>query len=182
MSNNKKDKISYNYIFLLFGPLTRNINLFDKFEDIQYNGIRIPRIPLDKNNSINLSQILYNQKDLSKLNDSKTEKKDYKDELYIPIKGDEEENDNTISSGKSKINILINDKNNNSTLNTEENLLENAYDNYMKNECIQNINNLNEDRNINLIPPSEFISIINETNDINKKNNYKLFKYKIYNN
>ena len=172
MSNNKKDNISYNYIFLLFGPLTRNINLFDKFEDIQYNGIRIPRIPLDSNNSINLSQILYNQKDLSKLNDSKTEKKYYKDELYIPIKGDEDENDNTISSGKSKINILINDKNNNSTLNTEENLLENTYDNHIKNECIQNINNLNEDRNINLIPPSEFISIINETNDINKKNNY----------
>ena len=64
--SNKNYNISYTDIFCSFGPIPKNINLLDKEEIIQYNGIRIPRIPLGINNSLNLNQLLYNtQQDIN---------------------------------------------------------------------------------------------------------------------
>ena len=58
-----------NGLFFLFEPLPKNANLLDNFGTLQYNGIRIPRIPLNEKNSLNLGQLI----DIPQLNEKKNE-------------------------------------------------------------------------------------------------------------
>ena len=174
MTNIYNDKISYNQIFFLFGPLPKNINLLDKFEFLQYKGLRIPRIPLDENNSLNLGQLLHGDNDISNLSESKIEKHYYKDELYIPIKNDEYEYDDISSEEKSKINFINLDKSKNMTFDIKEYLFKKNSENNIK----QNIN-YSKEYNDNLIPPKKFISIITDNND---KNSLDMIKNNYYNN
>ena len=175
IKNIKEDIFSYYNLFCLFGPLSERINLLNKLEIIQYNGIRIPRIPLDKNNALNLDQFFYGPKKqtdlIRQLNKNDIYNK-YDTNLNPSLKNDDNKNDNL----KEKENFkMINNDKNNLILNNDEYLLPNNNVFYIKNESqIQYPSNtsnndlLKDKNNIILFPPKKFISIINnDNNDIN---------------
>ena len=104
INNERYNRISYNGLFFCIEPLTKNLNLLDKFETIQYKGLRMPRIQLNNNNSLNFEQII-NDLDIPHLNEKKDKNEDFKD-IYIPIKQDEDVGDDMSSKDKPRMNLL----------------------------------------------------------------------------
>ena len=166
IKNIKEDIFSYYNLFCLFGPLSERINLLNKLEIIQYNGIRIPRIPLDKNNALNLDQFFYGPKKqtdlIRQLNKNNIYNK-YDTNLNPSLKNDDNKNDNL--KEKENFKMINNDKNNNLIINNDEYLLPNNNVFYIKNESqIQYPSNtsnndlLKDKNNIILFPPKKFIS------------------------
>lgn len=108
---------SYNGLFFLFEPLPKHLNLLDNFETLQYKGFRFPRMGLEKNNSLNFDQLINNLNN-PKLNE-KIENEDSKD-IYIPIKQDEDFDDDMSSKDKPKMNSLKSNQSTNKTSLCEE--------------------------------------------------------------
>lgn len=158
---------SYNGLFFLFEPLPKHLNLLDNFETLQYKGFRFPRMCLEKNNSLNFDQLINNLNN-PKLNE-KIENEDSKD-IYIPIKQDEDFDDDMSSKDKPKMNSLKSNQSTNKTSLCEEVSLDK---NRELNICNQNESLLDdillkEEKNISLIPPQRIISLFNDivNNDI----------------
>ena len=169
--NNKiHDNISYTDIFCSFGPLPNSLNLLDKIELIQYNGIRIPRIPLGKDYSLNLEGLLYdtvNYIDLYKSNKSNNNKYHHEDK-YI-YKNNTKNNENSlILEDSDKKDKISNDKNNpfdKGYLCSRNSVYQNIY---QKKMCLNDIVVQDEKNSINLKPPEKFIYLLkNEKNDKN---------------
>ena len=156
---NNERYVRKSYIDLL-GPLPKNLNLLDNFNTMQYKGLRFPRILLEKNNSLNLEQLI-DGLNIPKLNE-KIENEDSID-IYIPIKQDEEVDDDISSKDEPKMNSLKSNQSSNKT-----SLCEKVSDkNKDMNVFNQNESNLDdflfkEEKNINLIPPKRIISIFND--------------------
>ena len=146
----------------LLKPLPNNLNLIDNFENIQYQGISIQRVPINPNSSSNIEQLLYspdNNSIQSYLNNS-LKKKD----ICIVINNNGKENDDI---------SIIDDK------------MEESSKVFIKNSSFISKNNKpntcpNDSliKKIDLQPPQRFISIINESNsessnisNLNKKDN-----------
>ena len=191
--NSQNNEIIPNFdLFFSFWAMPKSLNLINKIEYIQYKGIKIPRIPLGPNNSINLKEILYG---LITKSNIKKRKKDInsfedKDEFeidYISIKKEESESDNLKNKD-------INDiKENNKYLQEKENK------HFINKILIKNNNplniNLKEEKKRNLIPPKRLIDIFNDSNtniknnmnhnidnSITNKNNYNNINNIIFNN
>ena len=145
------NKISQTDFFISYGPLPKCLNLLDKYEFIQYNGLKIPRIPLDKNNSINFIDIIYGNM-IHKIPKIK------EDEFCCFNRFDDEKEDkNEIISRK---------------INNFDNCINKENINSMKNKkYLLNYNSFKEKKNINLIPPKRLSSIFNNSNNIINKNN-----------
>ena len=164
--------ISFTDIFYLCCPLPKSINLLDKFNIIQYDGIRIPRIPSVKNNFLNIENFLYG----SMLCDIFNQNKD--DTNNNTIDTSNYKTDNKCFKKDGNFYRLINDKKYNVQLNNERYLFKN-------NNIIHNKKTLNNilkesDKNIDLIPPKKFSSIVNNNennnfiNIIDSINNYNI--------
>ena len=158
LNNQNHNKINQTDFFISYGPLPKCLNLLDKYEFIQYNGLKIPRIPLDENNSINFIDIIYGN------NMIQENPKIKKNELC------------EYNSFDDKIEILSREKNNFDNYIKKEkiNLLENK-------KNILNYNPFKEEKKIYLIPPKRLISIFNSTNNKINKNNLEI-NYKKNNN
>ena len=159
LNNERYVRKSYIDLFFLFEPLPKNLNLLDNFKTMQYKGLRFPRILIEKNNSLNLDQLI-DDLNIPELNEKKIENEDSND-IYIPIKQDEEVDDDISSKDEPKMNSL---KSNQSTNKTS--LCEKVFDKDM-NVSNQNESNLGdflfkEEKNISLIPPKRIISIFND--------------------
>ena len=177
MTNIKNDNTTFTNFCLLYGPLPKSLNVLDKYEFIQYCGIRIPRIPLDNNNLLNFKEILYYPKEEIYFNDSLYECKEYNENIDIykekEEKEEKENNDNVIKNN-TNINLIDIGKNIKININEDEYLLKNKNNYYLnnKNKDQYPFNNLKNHININLIPPKLFISIINNNNTNNNYINY----------
>ena len=160
--SNKNYNISYTDIFCSFGPLPKNMNLLDKEEIIQYNGIRIPRIPLGNNNSLNLSMLLYDACQLTDLYN-----------YFDNIMGNDKKISINIDNNPNKIyfrdNEIVkkenNNKNNNSQINNIKYLCKRK--NFF-NQISLNNKEFGNDKYINLAPPNKFIVILEKNININK--------------
>ena len=151
----KQDKINKTDFFISYGPLPKYLNLLDKYEFIQYNGLKIPRIPLDENNSIHFIDIIYGNvihKNLPKIK---------KNELcdYNSFGDSEEDKNENLSINKNSCEIIINKE--------ELNLLKN-------NKYLLNYNSYKEEKKIYLNPPKRLISIFNNINNKINKNNLEI--------
>ena len=168
-----------NGLFFLFEPLPKNANLLDNFGTLQYNGIRIPRIPLNEKNSLNLGQLI----DIPQLNEKKKENETPKD-IIIPIKQDEDIDDDMSSKDRSKMNPLKSNQSTNKTSFFEEGFFDKSSE-INKNENLLDDILFKEEKNNSLIPPERFISLFNDIydNDIKMKDtNYNLINNIILNN
>ena len=162
--------MSYTDIFCSFGPLPKNINLLDKEEIIQYKGVRIPRIPLGNNGSLNLSMFLYNTHQLIDFsgysNDSSEEEKNISKNNKITL--------NNFLNYKGIITKERNSKLNNFLyLYKPHNSFHHFYLNHKEFE---------KEKSNNFIPPDKFIVILDKyiNNNDNKRNSKE--KYNDINN
>ena len=174
INNKNQFNISYTDIFCSFGPIPESLNLLDKIELIQYNGIRIPRIPLGKNYTLNLDSLLYdtfqyldiynsnnnsyNKYDENKYNSmNKACNFEKKDGSFILVDNHKEDKINEYKNNNIDIRYLSSKRNIHQTK-------------FCLNDII-----IEDDKNrINLKPPNKFILILeNEKsqNDINYINN-----------
>lgn len=168
-----------NGLFFLFEPLPKNANLLDNFGTLQYNGIRIPRIPLNEKNSLNLGQLI----DIPQLNEKKNENETPKD-IYIPIKQDEDIDDDMSSKDRPNMNPLKSNQSTNKTSLFEEGFFDKSIE-INKNENLLDGILFKEEKNNSLIPPERFISLFNDIydDDINMKDtNYNTINNIILNN
>lgn len=168
-----------NGLFFLFEPLPKNANLLDNFGTLQYNGIRIPRIPLNEKNSLNLEQLI----DITQLNEKKNENETPKD-IYIPIKQDEDIDDDMSSKDRPNMNPLKSNQSTNKTSLFEEGFFDKSIE-INKNENLLEGILFKEEKNNSLIPPERFISLFKDIydNDINMKDtNYNTINNIILNN
>ena len=169
LSNNNYN-LSYPDIFCSFGPLPKNINLLDKEEIIQYKGIRIPRIPLGNNDSLNLSKLLYNTYQLIDTsgysNDSSEEGKNISKNNEITLNNHLNDKRIIIKECNSKPNNIW-------CLCEESNLFHQFYLNHKEFE---------KEKSNNFIPPDKFIVILDKyiNNNDNKRNSKE--KYNDINN
>jgi len=173
LSNKDIVNISYTNIFYSFSPLPKYINLLDKLENIQYNGIRIPRIPSDKNNFLNLEKLLYGSVEYNNL------KEESNDDLYKIIKNNFNKIENLNFIKDKKNYELINNINKNDQLKNERYLLKRNnifYNNTFSNNILKE-----NDKNIDLVPPKKFISIVNNYNSNNFTNIVDLINKNKYN-
>ena len=167
INNKNHDNISYTDIFCSFGPLPESLNLLDKIELIQYNGIRIPRIPLGKNYSLNLDRLLYDplqyidiSKSISNNNSQYNEKKC-------------NSMDNTCNTGKNDGSLIleINDKkdkiNNYKNHNNDIGYLWNKSKIHQKKVCLNDIILEDEKNSVNNLKPPDKFNIILENENIN---------------
>ena len=166
--NNERYDIKNNGLFFIFEPLPKNLNLLDNFKTVQYEGLRFPRIDLDKNNSFNsIEQLLYDL-NIPKLNE-KNENEDSRD-LIIPIKQDEDFDDDMSSKDKPKMNSIKSNQSTNKTSLYEEISLDKYKDMNASNQNDSFLDSIlsKEEKNISLIPPQRIISIFNDiiNNDI----------------
>ena len=168
--SNNNYNLSYTDIFCSFGPLPKNINLLDKEEIIQYKGIRIPRIPLGNNGSLNLSMFLYNTHQLIDFsgysNDSSEEEKNISKNNKITL--------NNLLNYKGIITKERNSKLNNFLyLYKPHNSFHQFYLNHKEFE---------KEKSNNFIPPDKFIVILDKyiNNNDNKRNSKE--KYNDINN
>ena len=188
MNNIKYDNTTFSKLFLLYGPLPKNLNILDKYEFIQYCGIRIPRIPLDNNNILNFKEIFYYPKEETYLNDSIYECSQYNENKDIYEKADKKEKDNKDNSIKNiaNINLINNNKNIEINIKDDEYLLKNKKNYYLNNKNKEEypLNNFkNEINHINLIPPELIISVIsNNDSYISNLETNKLNLYDTINN
>ena len=164
--SNKNYNISYTDIFCSFGPIPKNINLLDKEEIIQYNGIRIPRIPLGINNSLNLNQLLYNtQQDINLF-----QLKSYDNNKLKENKSISRNIEYEINELNSKETEIFNKENNNKINNSKKNNIE-----YLSNKTklIHQISLNNEvseeEKKYNLVPPNKFLILLDDIIKRNKK-------------
>ena len=172
INNKNLDNLSYTDIFCSFGPLPNSLNLLDKIELIQYNGIRIPRIPLGKNYSLNLERLLYDALDYIDIYKSnKYNNNKYHDNQYIS-KNNINNNENAISSltlkDNDKKDIIVNAKNNFDISN-----LWSKNNNYIQQKkiCLSDMEAEDKKNSAKLKPPEKFILIL-ENENIDKKCNY----------
>ena len=174
INNERYNRISYNGLFFCIEPLPKNLNLLDKFETIQYKGLRMPRIQLNNNNSLNFEQII-NDLDIPHLNEKNNKNEDFKD-IYIPIKQDEDVGDDMSSKDKSRMNLLKSNQSTNKTSLCKEVSFDKNSDTNIFNQNENLLDNIlfKEEKNYSLIPPERFISIFKEAfnNDINLKDTY----------
>ena len=87
-----KNLYENSYFQALLNPLTNNLNLIDNFENIQYQGISIQRVPIKGNNSSNIEQLLYSPDNnfIQKYPNNSLKNK----YIYIMINNNGKENDN----------------------------------------------------------------------------------------
>ena len=164
-------------IFCSYAPLPKNINLLDKIEVIQYNGIRIPRIPIGKNNSLNLEKLLYGTIQYYDLYESKVIDNDiFSQDKYLYINNNEDKFDNLNFNNKEEINTYNNDKIKIYKLNSLEYLFakNNIASNIIPNQTI-----IKDHENRKLLPSEKFKLIIknninNNRNHLDIKNNYNI--------
>ena len=143
-----------------------HLNMFDNLPYIQYQGISIPRIPMERDQSINIVQGIYSYKGNIETNENG---KKNEGNLWVSIGNNNKEielfnniNINICKKGRTKNSFLSQKK---------ENINKN---NYLinSNQFINNKNKINilikEKQLLEPIPPQSFISIINnETKDNN---------------
>lgn len=166
MANFYNNVLAKNRLYLLNTfPIT--LNSFDNLAFIQYNGSSIPRIPIERDNSIHLDELLYLFKDNVESG-----------EIQTKIEGN-----NCYSIGnQSKENKIFNNINKNVC---KKGRIKNCFSNQKKeifsknnyliysNEYINNKNNIliKEKQHLELLPPQSIVSIIN--NEIKNKNDFK---------
>ena len=181
MTNLNYDNKTFNNLFLLFGGLPKYIDLLDKYEYIQYRGIRIPRIPLDNNN--NFKEILYAPQDEASLNEIYYASKKYNENNDIFKENDIKENNDNKLKNNTKKNLKNIGQNFKINIEEDEYLLKNKINYYINNKFNNqyplNNNLINKINNINLIPPKIFISIVNDNN--NYLNNIDINNISFYN-
>ena len=161
MLNKQNNKINHTDFFISYGPLPKCLNLLDKYEFIQYNGLKIPRIPLDENNCINFIDIIYGNMIHQ---NPKIKKNEFCD--YLCLDDEEEDKNEILTIKKDNFNNFIN-KN-------KINLLEDK-------KYLLNYNSFKEEKESYLTPPKRLISIFNNTNNKINKNNLEI-NYKKNNN
>lgn len=174
LSNKNIFNISYPDRFYLFCPSPKTLNLLNKFDIIQYNGITIPRIPSDNNNFINLKKILYGIIPLNELI------KNSDDNPFKILKKTSNESDNISFINDEKNNKLLDEKNYNDKLNNGRYLLKK--NNIIDNKIFSNMEFKENDSMIDLIPPKVFISIIKDYNYNNHINILNVINRNNYNN
>ena len=137
MTNIKNDNTTFTNFCLLYGPLPKSLNVLDKYEFIQYCGIRIPRIPLDNNNLLNFKEILYYPKEEIYFNDSLYECKEYNENIDIykeKVEKEEKENNDNVIKNNRNINLIDIGKNIKININEDEYLLKNKNNYYLNNK------------------------------------------------
>ena len=184
MNNKKYETFSYTDLFISFGPLPKSLNLLDKYEFIQYNGLKIPRIPLNSNNSIDFQEIINGR--IIKENSNKV-----KNNEKCPQEEDKVQDDHTVldnnyikySKLKNNYNIdLFNYKQNNNFVFDYKKYLFIKKNNF-NNKIIQKSqiinNNFEKKEKSVFIPPKKIISIFNHPN--NKKYDFSMNNTDYYN-
>lgn len=195
MNSKKYEIITFADLFISFGPLPKCLNLLDKYEFIQYNGIKIPRIPLNTNNSIDFKELLNgykleeNENNIKKSNDKYLEEEGKAKYDYSFFDKHKFNSGNLIN--KDNYNIFNGDCKNKILLNNSM-YLSTKKTNFINNEQIMHRYLINDNKgkegSNEFIPPKIFISIFNKTNkelfdvDIYHKNNYNKINNIIFNN
>lgn len=157
---------------------SNNLNMFDRLSIIQYKGISIPRIPMERDNSINLVNALYSFKENIESNE-------------IGKKGEETL---CFSNGnKYKNNEIFNNINKNiyKRGRIKNCILQQKKENINKNNYLINSNEFKNNKNkinillkekeyLELLPPQDIVSIIN--NETKNNNDFKVINNIISNN
>ena len=177
MANFQSNLLTKNNIFPL-NSFPFNLNMFDNLSSIQYKGISSPRMPIDRDNSINLIKFIYLFKDnfIFKEVGQKSEgihwysieNKNKENEIFNNI------NKKCCKKGRIK-NSFYNQK--------KENIYKNNYlinSNEFKNNKNKINNSIKEKQNLEPIPPKSIASIIN--NEIQNNNDFKTINNIIANN
>ena len=171
--NNFKDT------FLFFNPLNRNYNLLDNFQMITYKGVILPRLPLDSEKNEKIIQFIYSPLEDIYYN-NKVNENNIESEKIILDKGlytyNSKYSNQFIYNNSVKVNSLID-------LKKKSDL--NKYNNFIN--SIEYLNFSNENKNFELIPPQNIISIIkddknNDKEIISNKNNIQNINNLIINN
>lgn len=171
-------KVSYDNINFQSSlkPLPNDLNLIDNFQNIQYKGISIPRVPINPNNSSNIEKLLYSP-DHDSIQSISNDSSNGKD-ICIIINDKGKENDNI---------IILNENNQEISKVAKQGILK------FKNASLISTNNslimcqddslLKKIDNLEPQPPQCFISIINESISKNSniiysnESNYKIFNF-----
>ena len=154
--NNSKDT------FLFFNPLNKNYNLLNNFPIITYRGIILPRIPLDSNKNEKIIQFIY-----SPIEDMYYNNKDKENAIELE-KINLDKSIDTHNSKDSNQFIYNNISNVNSSPELQKKSDLKKFNNFINNMDYSSL--FNENKNLELIPPQNIISIINDdkNNDKNK--------------
>ena len=177
--NNFKDT------FFFFNPLMRNYNLLDNFQMIAYRGIILPRLPLDSNiNKKKIIQFIYSPiEDIYYNNNDNKENENNENTKELENKNSDKGID--INNSKNSNHFIYNKSNNVNALSDLKKKSDlNQFNKFIKN--MEYLNLFNENKNFELTPPQNIISIINEdknkAKNISDNNNIKNINNIILNN
>ena len=175
MANFYNNILPKNRFFLLNSfPIT--LNKFDNLPFIQYNGRSIPRIPMERDNSIHLAEFLYLFKD--NIESSEIQTKNEGNNCYSIGNTSK---DNEIFNNINK-NVCKKGRIKNCFLNQKKDFINK--NNYLiySNEYINNKNNISikEKQHLELLPPQSIVAIIN--NEMKNKIDYNTINNIISNN